>query len=91
MVRDENTPDVVHTYVVVESMQILEPLTSEADEVIIRGVRNDEVSAVPVGYHSKVEFGEEGQIICSDLAKWQQEEGNEFMDVNGVDQKFTFE
>ncbi|KAA6362033.1 MAG: hypothetical protein EZS28_042440, partial [Streblomastix strix] len=86
----DNTPKVIHTYVVVGQMKLLEPLTSEADEVILRGATHDEVDSLSVGYHSKVQFGNKGQIICQDLAKWQEEE-NEFSDVNGVDQKFTLE
>ncbi|KAA6392836.1 MAG: hypothetical protein EZS28_011635 [Streblomastix strix] len=65
-------------------------LTSEANELILRGATHDEVDSISVGYHSKVQFGAYGQIICQDLAQWQEEE-NEFSDVNGVNQKFTLE
>ncbi|KAA6394018.1 MAG: hypothetical protein EZS28_010455, partial [Streblomastix strix] len=86
----DDTPKVIHTYVAVGQMKLLEPLTSEADEIILRGATHNEENSLSVGYHSKVQFGNKGQIICSDLAIWQ-EQGNEFSDVNGVDQKFTFE
>ncbi|KAA6389798.1 MAG: hypothetical protein EZS28_014675 [Streblomastix strix] len=86
-----STHKVTHTYVAVGQMQILEPLTSEADDVILRGATHDEIDSVSVGYHSKVQFGERGQIVCSDLARWQEEEGNEFAKINGVNQKFTLQ
>lgn len=72
-------------------MQILEPFTSEADEVVIRGVTPEEFYPENLtSLYSKIEFGEKGQIIISDLARWQEEEDSEYLDVNGVDQKFTF-
>ncbi|KAA6402885.1 MAG: putative MAP kinase kinase family domain protein [Streblomastix strix] len=86
----DKTPKVIHTYVAVGQIKLLEPLTSEANELILRGATHDEVDSISVGYHSKVQFGNKGQIICSDLAQWQEEE-NQFSDVNGVDQKFTLE
>ncbi|KAA6382286.1 MAG: hypothetical protein EZS28_022187, partial [Streblomastix strix] len=86
----DNTPKVIHTYVAVGQIKLLEPLTSEANELILRGATHDEVDSISVGYHSKVQFSAKGQIICSDLAQWQLEE-NQFSDVNGVDQKFTLE
>ncbi|KAA6402890.1 MAG: hypothetical protein EZS28_001587 [Streblomastix strix] len=90
--RTPTTPKVVHTYITVESMQILEPFTSEADEVVIRGVTPEEFYPENLtSLYSKIEFGEKGQIIISDLARWQEEEDSEYLDVNGVDQKFTFQ
>jgi hypothetical protein len=51
-------------------MEILEPLTSEADELILRGATSDEDISLLPGEYSKVKFGGDGQIIAADLASW---------------------
>ncbi|KAA6397407.1 MAG: hypothetical protein EZS28_007063, partial [Streblomastix strix] len=77
---------VKHTFIIVEGLVISKQFQSESDIVVLRGaLQNETISGIN---RPQVTFVDFGQIICSDLAKWQILGQSE---LNGVDQQFSIQ
>ncbi|KAA6382902.1 MAG: hypothetical protein EZS28_021571 [Streblomastix strix] len=69
-----------YTYIIFQGIEVAQPFESEADNVIIRGAFPDEYLFAT--QRAILIFKGNGQIICSDLAKWQQQGQLERRSVN---------
>ncbi|KAA6384794.1 MAG: hypothetical protein EZS28_019679, partial [Streblomastix strix] len=75
-----------HTFVIYQGIQISEPFQTESDNVILRGALIEEYPTATD--YAQMKFSNQGQIICSDLAQWQQQGLSE---NKGVNQKITLQ
>ncbi|KAA6354143.1 MAG: hypothetical protein EZS28_050330 [Streblomastix strix] len=69
-----------HTYIIFQGIEITSPFESEADNVIIRGAFPDEYLFATE--RAILIFTQNGQMICSDLAQWQQQGQLEKRSIN---------
>ncbi|KAA6394285.1 MAG: hypothetical protein EZS28_010188 [Streblomastix strix] len=69
-----------YTYIIFRGSEITTPFETEVDNIIIRGAFSDEYLFAT--QRAILIFKGEGQIICSDLAQWQQQGQLERRSVN---------
>ncbi|KAA6398537.1 MAG: hypothetical protein EZS28_005937, partial [Streblomastix strix] len=69
-----------YTYIIFQGIEVAQPFETEADNVIIRGAFPDEYLFAT--QRAILIFTKSGQIICSDLAQWQQQGQLERRSVN---------
>ncbi|KAA6376616.1 MAG: hypothetical protein EZS28_027856, partial [Streblomastix strix] len=84
--NNEGSQRVNHTFVFFKGIKITSPFETEADNVILRGALNSEFSSVT--NNAQLKFGNQGQIICSDIALWQKQQISQ---QRGVNQRLTIQ
>ncbi|KAA6393427.1 MAG: hypothetical protein EZS28_011043 [Streblomastix strix] len=78
---------ITYIFVVFQEIYLYEPFQTEVDNIILRGALETEFPAA--SNYAQMKIRDQGQIICSDLAKWQLQEQD--IEIKGVNQYLTIQ